>query len=170
MFLLNTKEIVKKILLTPIECNKRYKTIKLVNGEICSPQKYYCGEDCDMSDFAVGFYEIIYANIIPGKKILNNGFFTSKEFAGDTMNSFNSLANIILDNNDKNSRSSKDIWPDYLEKYEKDYHCLANFWVIIYNAWKMIMNLSSMTKQLNIHVTIICIQTTLRLLILLINF
>ena len=121
MFLLNTKEIVKKILLTPIECNKRYKTIKLVNGEICSPQKYYCGEDCDMSDFAVGFYEIIYANIIPGKKILNNGFFTSKEFAGDTMNSFNSLANIILDNNDKNSRSSKDIWPDYLEKYEKDY-------------------------------------------------
>ncbi len=45
----------KKILLTPIECNKRYKTIKLVNGEICSPQKYYCGEDCDMSDFAVGF-------------------------------------------------------------------------------------------------------------------
>lgn len=130
MFLLNTKEIVKKILLTPIECNKRYKTIKLVNGEICSPQKYYCGEDCDMSDFAVGFYEIIYANIIPGKKILNNGFFTSKEFAGDTMNSFNSLANIILDNNDKNSRSSKDIWPDYLEKYEKDYHCLANFWVI----------------------------------------
>ncbi len=105
------------------------------------------------------------------------------------MNSFNSLANIILDNNDKNSRSSKDIWPDYLEKYEKDYHCLANFWVIpmrhgrksaklgrydsliiIYNAWKMIMNLSSMTKQLNIHVTIICIQTTLRLLILLINF
>ena len=35
------------------------------------------------------------------------------------MNSFNSLANIILDNNDKNSRSSKDIWPDYLEKYEK---------------------------------------------------
>ena len=75
---MNTKEIVKKILLTPIECNKRYKTIKLVNGEICSPQKYYCGEDCDMSDFAVGFYEIIYANIL-SLKISNT---TYSSFSG----------------------------------------------------------------------------------------
>ena len=85
-----------------------------------------------MSDFAVGFYEIIYRDNLlnENKNILAEyGRFKNKELAGDTINSFNSLANVILDETNK-TRSNQDKWPDYLIEYEKRYHCLANFWVI----------------------------------------
>ena len=120
------KNIVKRILL------KRYKCVQMVDGEIRSPQKYYCTADCDMSDFAVGFYEIIYRDNLlnENKNILAEyGRFKNKELAGDTINSFNSLANVILDETNK-TRSNQDKGPDYLIEYEKRYHCLANFWVI----------------------------------------
>lgn len=126
------KNIVKQILLTPIKCSKRYKYVQMVDGGIRSPQKYYCTADCDMSDFAVGFYEIIYRDNLlnENKNILAEyGRFKNKELAGDTINSFNSLANVILDETNK-TRSNQDKWPDYLIEYEKRYHCLANFWVI----------------------------------------
>ena len=126
------KNIVKQILLTPIKCSKRYKCVQMVDGEIRSPQKYYCTADCDMSDFAVGFYEIIYRDNLLNKNkniLAEYGRFKNKELAGDIINSFNSLANVILDETNK-TRSNQDKWPDYLIEYEKRYHCLANFWVI----------------------------------------
>lgn len=104
------KNIVKQILLTPIKCSKRYKCVQMVDGEIRSPQKYYCTADCDMSDFAVGFYEIIYRDNLlnENKNILAEyGRFKNKELAGDTINSFNSLANVILDDTNK-TRSNQD--------------------------------------------------------------
>ena len=126
------KNIVKRILLTPIICSKKYKHIQMVDGTIHSPQKYYCIADCDMSDFAVGFYEIIYrADLLKETKNILTEYktFKNKELAGDTINSFNALANVILDETVK-TRSNPDKWPDYLVEYGKKYHCLANFWVI----------------------------------------
>ena len=67
------------------------------------PFRYDFSADCDMSDFAVGFYKILYKLSI----VDNNGNLVDKEFAGDTMTSVSKL-------------------PELKEKY----HCLANFWFI----------------------------------------
>lgn len=72
------------------------------------PHRYPFTADCDMSDFACGFYEIIYAPLLNDKKIVDEvGNFVNKEFAGDTMTSVSQLRGL-----------------------EKEYHCLANFWVL----------------------------------------
>lgn len=48
--------------------------------------------DEDMSDIAVGFYEVIY-----GRSVLNeNGKLIDKAFAGDTMNLYNRVAQNVL--------------------------------------------------------------------------
>ena len=79
------KKDVYDILMMPIKCDKNVKTISIENNYILSGQKYRSMEDEDMSDFAVGFYEIIYDSIIEPKGILNeNGKFTNSDFAGDT--------------------------------------------------------------------------------------
>lgn len=126
------KKDVYDILMMPIKCDKNVKTISIENNYILSGQKYRSMEDEDMSDFAVGFYEIIYDSIIEPKGILNeNGKFTNSDFAGDTMNSFNSIANIEPKaGSSKKYRTSMEEWPDYLIHYYRQYHCLANFWVI----------------------------------------
>lgn len=73
-----------------------------------SKKRYHFSPDCDMSDFACGFYEIIYAPLLNGKKIVDEaGNFVDKEFAGDTMTSASKL-------------------PGLRDKY----HCLANFWLL----------------------------------------
>ena len=130
------RAIVKKLLLTPIDCNKtKYHSIQLDidKGIICSPQKYVRKSDCDMSDFSIGFYEIIYRDIIPnkdGKLLSDKGYLINKEFAGDTINSFNTLANIILGVKSNKERKTEDTWDDLLKDYKRNYHCLANFWLI----------------------------------------
>lgn len=70
--------------------------------------RYDFSPDPDMSDFACGFYEIIYKDLLGGKKIVdNNGCFVNKEYAGDTMTSVSRL-------------------PGLRDRY----HCLANFWIL----------------------------------------
>ncbi|MEE0687042.1 MAG: hypothetical protein UEA60_10405 [Lachnospiraceae bacterium] len=71
--------------------------------------RYDFNPDCDMSDFACGFYEIIYKSILAGDVLVNNnnGCMVNKQYVGDTMTSVSLLPGL----------------------YEK-YHCLANFWII----------------------------------------
>lgn len=132
---------VYDILLTPIICNKRFTTIEKINEHIQTPQSYYGGADADMSNFAIGFYEIVYNELIEkiggkllyGKKELKKnliGHLINKEFAGDTMNSFNSLASIILGECVNKQTIPKTEWPEYLIEYNEQYHCLANFWLV----------------------------------------
>lgn len=125
---------VYNILLTPIEFfSEKYKesneypdyiieetNIFIDKNVIKSTQSYYpyypdlskkrypFSPDCDMSDFACGFYEILYKDILNDNKLVDdNGNFVDKNFAGDTMNSVSKLP-ILKDS----------------------YHCLANFWLI----------------------------------------
>lgn len=122
----NKKEQVKEILQMPIVCNKSIKGIIRRGNVIYTGQKYYSNADEDMSDFAVGFYEIIYSNILKSGSILTKlGDFVDKNFAGDTMNSFNIISNTY------NGNSSS--WKKYLWEFFDKYHCLANFWVIPIN-------------------------------------
>lgn len=121
---------VKRILLTNIVSSKN--GIKLIDNKIFSSQKYKSGLDSDMSDFAIGFYEIIYKEILENKKILNeNGIIRNNNFAGDTMNSFNTIANSVPEaGKSKDKRTPKEEWPEYLINFNKQYHCLANFWLL----------------------------------------
>ena len=121
---------VNDILLMPINCtthcgfkDKRNVEIKKQENTIETTQTYWqeykdrnTGEsfrynffpDCDMSDFACGFYEIIYKDFLDSKKIVDdNGCLVNKEYAGDTMTSVSKLPGL------------------------KDrYRCLANFWIL----------------------------------------
>lgn len=124
---------VYKILLTPIICDKNTSKIKIQDGIIRSSQLYYGTADEDMSDFSIGFYKIIYKDLLSNSngEILNeSGYPIDKEFMGDTMHSFNSLANIILNDASKRVRSPIEKWPPELVEYHLRYHCLANFWII----------------------------------------
>lgn len=134
----NTKEIKTKkvydLLLTPIICEKtKSREISIIkkSGLIISSQQYYSTADEDMSDFAIEFYKILYGNnLLYKKKVLENECLVNKEFAGDTMNSFNTIANMF---------SNSFLWKEgnptismnpYLLNYKARYHCLANFWMI----------------------------------------
>lgn len=123
---------IYNLLLTPICCNKNYNGITCVHNRIYSGQKYYSTPDEDMSDFAIGFYEIIYKEILQSNPLLNEkGYLLNKEFAGDTMNSFNGVANITPGaGKSRKLRTSQENWPKYLIDYYNKYHCLANFWLL----------------------------------------
>ena len=124
---------VYKILLTPIKCDKSVPKIYMKDNVIYSPQLYKRNPDEDMSDLSVGFYKIVYKDILGGNnvEILNeDGTYKNENYMGDTIHSFNSLANVILGNRSKKERSPKEEWPKELIDYQSKYHCLANFWVI----------------------------------------
>ncbi len=136
---------VYNLLLTPIECSKEYSEIKISNGVIHTPQLYRRVADEDMSDFSIGFYKIIYKDLLKknaGEMLQGNGAYVDAEYLGDTMHSFNSLANIILGDLSKDNRSPKDKWPPELLDYSKRYHCLANFWIIPMNHGRRSAKLS----------------------------
>lgn len=124
---------VYEVLLTPIICNKKNSKIIIQDGIIRSSQLYYGSADEDMSDFSIGFYKIIYKDLLSnsnGDILSEKGYPIDKEFMGDTMHSFNSLANIILNDASKKVRSPIEKWPPELVEYYSRYHCLANFWII----------------------------------------
>lgn len=124
---------VYEILLTPIMCDNNVKKICMQDNIIYSPQLYNSGLDEDMSDFSVGFYKIVYKDILKennGKILKENGKYINENYMGDTMHSFNSLANVILGDRCKDCRSPKEMWPEELIDYHSKYHCLANFWII----------------------------------------
>lgn len=150
---------VYEVLLTPIEFysenyeeGKSYKDYKeevkiFKDGSVIkSTQSYYPlyqdrnGKDVrynffsdpDMTDFACGFYEIIYNEILKGEKIVKeDGNLFDKNFVGDTMNSFNYIANRVPEaGKTMKNRTPYNTWPEYLQSYYKQYHCLANFWML----------------------------------------
>ena len=127
------ENIVYEILLTPIKCEKNVPKIYIKDNVVYSPQLYKGNPDEDMSDFSVGFYKIVYKGILGENNVdilKKDGTYKNKNYMGDTIHSFNSLANVILDNKSKNERSPKEAWPKELIDYQSKYHCLANFWVI----------------------------------------
>jgi hypothetical protein len=117
---------VYRILLTPISCEKKkIEQIEIKEEIIYTSQKYYSSVDEDMSDFSMGFYQIIYKDILKGKPLLYKDRLFDKQFAaGDTMNSYKTI--------EKKARNLVDITEDnsFLENYKKIYHCLANFWLV----------------------------------------
>lgn len=127
---------VYEILLMPIECDKyKYNGIYSEGSIIYSGQHYASRfSDADMSDLAVGYYEIVYKNLLGNNPILlTDGNILNPNFAGDTMNSFNTVANRVPGagkSRDKRKLIPKSMWPDYLQEYELNYHCLANFWLL----------------------------------------
>lgn len=111
-----------------IKSTQTYYPYKSWNGK-----KRQISLDEDMSDFAVGFYEIIYKSILCGTSIINkdNDGFVDNRFAGDTMNSFETIANLFPEaGNCKKNRTASSLWPEVLQHYKKQYHCLANFWLL----------------------------------------
>jgi hypothetical protein len=125
---------VLKILMTPIKVNSRNQgetIIEIKDNIICSTQTYEGPFDEDMSDFAVGFYEILYKSLLKEKKILHQEKLADVEFAGDTMNSFNTIANRVPEaGKSRKQRTDKEVWPEYLSNFKNHYHCLANFWLL----------------------------------------
>jgi hypothetical protein len=127
------QEQVKKILLTPIICDKKCNKTVLKEGIIYTGQTYYSTADEDMSDFAVGFYNILYSNCFAEDSLLSpKGKLNNCCFAGDTMNSFNSIAKLV-DGKTAKQRGLIYNLPDdlnFLKIYYGKYHCLANFWIL----------------------------------------
>ncbi|WP_216404729.1 hypothetical protein [Arcanobacterium phocae] len=123
------KEQLIELLKAPIVRNREIK-IRKDSGEIESTQQYPSNFDPDMSDFAVGYYKVIYRNIL-ASSILESAEFENKMFAGDTMNSFNRVANrIATAGRSASKRTPQNEWPEYLRDYYEKYHCLANFWIL----------------------------------------
>lgn len=133
---------VYQILLMPIECTKYSNgnvEITLEKTSIKSTQTYFPNKnynivlDEDMSDFSIGYYQIIYDEILNGNPIINSctdSLFDQK-FAGDTMNSFNTIANLFPEaGRNRKNRTEYACWPKVLQDYKKQYHCLANFWIL----------------------------------------
>lgn len=126
------KEQVKKILLMPIECTTQSSiAIFTHNDKIFSSQKYKGILDPDMSDIAVGFYNIVYEDILSKDGLLKKDDYCNDNFLGDTMNSFNSIANIVPEaGKSVKQRTDWKMWPSFLQNYHSSYHCLSNFWVL----------------------------------------
>ena len=123
------EKIIKQVrdtLLKPIVCIKPIKKPFIHNDIIYTGQTYYSTPDEDMSDFAVGFYNIVYGEILKNG-MLNDGHLLNKNFAGDTMNSFINIAKLA--DFEKNPFETKKALLDYYYSY----HCLANFWVLPFN-------------------------------------
>lgn len=126
---------VYKVLLCPIVCDLSIAHSPYKKGDvICSGQTYRTRSghtaDPDMSDFAVGFYKIVYKELL-AELLDESGFLLNCCFAGDTMNSFNSIANVTPSaGKSKKSRTPESLWPNELRDYKHQYHCLANFWLI----------------------------------------
>lgn len=123
---------LRKILLTPIKLEgSKVLEIDDKNNVILSSGNRYNTVDPDMSDLAIAFYKILY-----GKEMLkSDGKFCCHEFAGDTMNSFKSVANQFFDGSTKRCAKRKKVeesgeLPTWLQEYFEGYHCLANFWAI----------------------------------------
>ncbi|MGX6992688.1 hypothetical protein [Vagococcus penaei] len=157
---------LKEMLLTPIRVDKLATSIKKVGNTMISPQIYKGVADPDMSDLSITFYEIIYKDILPEnhnienkvlgeldeKKDFNINAFADSSFAGDTMNSFNTIAGEIIKElsiggelikkhyympNDSEGRlrlildsNAKACHKALFRKYYDLYHSLANFWII----------------------------------------
>lgn len=117
---------VKKFLLTPIQVDKHVEKIIWDGNSIITSQRFKNNPDPDMSDVAVQYYNIMY----DGLNILDKeGSLENDQFAGDTMCSFNTTANLVAGKS-KHQRKPYSKWPEWLQDYYNTYHCIANFWVL----------------------------------------
>lgn len=126
---MNKAKQIRELLLIPISCDKKINGISRKDNRILSGQKYYSSADEDMSDFAIGFYEIIYRDILGNIPILDfRGALHNNEFAGDTMNSFNTIANVTHGAGKSRLQRTPIIeWHEYLREYHMRYHSLQIF-------------------------------------------
>ena len=128
------RQQVNELLLMPIVCDDRNRErLERINDVIYTGQKYASAYvDEDMSDYAVGFYDILYKNILGNHPMLDGkGNIIDWEFAGDTMNSFETTANNTPGAGKmKAKRTPESEWPDFLRIYKRRYHSLANFWIL----------------------------------------
>ena len=135
---------VYELLLTPVQCSRKVSCIHMAEDDegrkvIYSGQRYRGAADEDMSDFSVGFYNIIYQELIKGSLLNRDGSLSDPEFAGDTMNSFNTIANRFpAAGKNRRSRTSESEWPEALKTYYRSYHCLANFWLLPFETGRSI--------------------------------
>jgi len=153
---------------TPIEL-EFFSDVSRQTKKWISGQKYFREADPDMSDLAIAFYEVIYRELLekrensPGKLIGDSRVLKESgelvdlrpgtPFAGDTMNSFNTLSGKLIKTlGDKNGTfiDQERMIPDdqagrlrmildseaepetkslFIEFYYL-YHSLANFWII----------------------------------------
>ena len=120
--------------MTPIKVcgrNSGIPNIYMEKKVIHSTQTYESSFDEAMCDFAVGFYEILYKSLLKEKKILHQKKLVNNAFAGDTMNSFNTIANRVPEaGKSRKQRTCEKVWPEYLINFKDHYHCLANFWLL----------------------------------------
>ena len=127
---MNEKQLeVYSILVNPIVSDKTVTKLQKHSGVIVSPQEYYSTPDEDMCDFAIGFYRILYGdNLLKNTELLDaNNKIKNEDIAGDTMNSFNTIANMM----DGIRWEAGNISIDpFLLYFKVHYHCLANFWLI----------------------------------------
>ena len=89
---------VYDLLLTPIKSDKKCSRIALKDGVIQTPQLYRGAPDEYMSDLSIRFYQIVYEDMLKenaGALLSGDGKYMSNKYLGNTMHSFNSLANII---------------------------------------------------------------------------
>ncbi len=124
--MVDKREIVRKFLCMPIVKSNKKGIIRITEDDkIETSQSYKSHFDPDMSDVAVEFYKILYGIDVLLKQ--EKPF----EFAGDTICSFNTIANRVPGaGKSKEQRTEYNCWPDYLQKYCDFYHCLANFWIL----------------------------------------
>lgn len=131
---INKQQQVYELLMLPIICdNRKRKQIERKDGVIFTGQKY-CSSyiDEDMSDYAVGFYEILYGHLWGNHPMLDGkGNIIDWEYAGDSMNSFETTANRTPGvGRTKDQRPPEEEWPEFLRTYSHTWHCLANFWIL----------------------------------------
>ncbi len=125
---------LRKMLLTPIRC----EGIKVLEMNVISSSgKRYETVDEDMSDLAIAFYETLYGKTMleSVESVDSKKHFCCDDFAGDTMNSYKSVANQFFGGNPKHCAKRKEAEkngevPPWLQEYFDGYHCLANFWAI----------------------------------------
>lgn len=153
----NRKNILTKMLLTPVVVDKLATSIQKEGNTWISPQIYKGAGDPDMSDLSVAFYEIVYKDILPKNKVLEElgekkiKDFENRSFAGDTMNSFNTIVGKmiktlkiykeVMDRGGMPSTSdermeiilksdAKEETKALFRKFYCLYHSLANFWIV----------------------------------------
>lgn len=112
------REQVRRVLLIPIEVTTEVTMDKAEifkrKDRIYSSQTYKSSLDRDMSDFSVGYYEILYRGIVGNILEEDKKKFTNERFAGDTINT-----GVYENKSRRKTRLLHGIS-----------HCLANFWVI----------------------------------------
>lgn len=107
------KQQVCDLLLMPIVCDDRRRCKPVCKHNVILTGQRYCSSclDEDMSDFAIGFYEIVYGQ---HPRHDQKGHLVDLEFAGDTMNSFENTACKVL--GPKEKCPPKDQWPAFLRE------------------------------------------------------